>query len=242
MKLEYLTDKGLKKSDNQDYVGAFTNQAGRVLAIIADGVTSTFGGDVASAMAVEHLGHLWENTDIDLIKEAVHWYKATIRRENSEILKAAKRFEDLKNMATTVVAVIVFDEQIILANLGDSKAFLLHDGKLEQISHDHSVADEMIRMGKLGRESAQKLPQAKAVTRYLGVNHAVNVEVSLHRVEEGDSILLATDGLTKVVNNHDITDILSSENVTESEKVMTLVNAANDAGGPDNISVLLIAK
>ncbi len=177
MVIAYHTDPGAKRPDNQDYVGAFTNSFGRTMVIVADGVTSNEGGEVASAMTVEHFGHAWESSQLETIVPTIEWLKNQTIIENQTILEAGQRFEELSEMATTLVLAVLFDDQIVVANLGDSKAFLLHGDELTQLSFDHTLKNEMIRSGALSAEGASNLPNARSVTRFLGVDQHAMLEV-----------------------------------------------------------------
>ncbi|MDR0899526.1 MAG: protein phosphatase 2C domain-containing protein, partial [Lactobacillaceae bacterium] len=124
MQIAYLSDTGTNKSDNQDFVGIFTNSFGVQLAIVADGVTSLKGGDVASEMVVHNFGHQWTQDDVQDMDSARKWLKETAERENARILEAGAKFDDLSAMATTFVSAVVIGNQVLISNLGDSRAYL----------------------------------------------------------------------------------------------------------------------
>lgn len=241
MQVAFHTDSGVKRQENQDYVGGFTNQAGRLMVMVADGVTSTRGGEVASAMAVEHFGHAWETTTIETMKSTIDWLKETTHQENQAILAAGQRFEDLKQMATTLVIAVIFDDQIVLGNLGDSKAFLLHDQVLTQISCDHNLKNELVRAGTMSQAEAERLAQANSVTRYLGVDDRADIEIAQYPFVANDMLFLTSDGITKVLDVGTMTDIMQ-QTTTLDMRAYELIAAANRNGAPDNVTALLVSR
>lgn len=241
MQVAFHTDSGVKRQENQDYVGGFTNQSGRLMVMVADGVTSTQGGEVASAMAVEHFGHAWENTTIETIKPTIDWLKKIAQQENQAILAAGQRFEDLQQMATTLVIAVIFDEQVVVGNLGDSKAFLLHEQVLSQISCDHNLKSELVRAGTMSQAAAEKLAQANSVTRYLGVDDNADIEIAQYPFVADDMLFLTSDGITKVLDPVTVTDIMQQA-TTLDMRAYELISAANRNGAPDNVTALLVSR
>ncbi len=211
------------------------------MVMVADGVTSTRGGEVASAMAVEHFGHAWETTTIETMKSTIDWLKETTHQENQAILAAGQRFEDLKQMATTLVIAVIFDDQIVLGNLGDSKAFLLHDQVLTQISCDHNLKNELVRAGTMSQAEAERLAQANSVTRYLGVDDRADIEIAQYPFVANDMLFLTSDGITKVLDVGTMTDIMQQA-TTLDMRAYELISAANRNGAPDNVTALLVSR
>lgn len=241
MQIAFHTDSGVKRNENQDYVGAFTNQKGNVMVMVADGVTSTEGGEVASAMAVEHFGHAWGKTTIETIKPSIAWIKETVAFENDVIIEAGQRFDDLKTMATTLVLAILFDEQVVIGNLGDSKAFLLHHNSLKQISFDHNLKNELVRTGTVSQKQAENIPNANSVTRFLGVDRHADIEIGQHKFSDEDMLFLTSDGITKVLNKTTIKQIMRTA-TTLDLRAHELIRSANNNGAPDNVTALLVSR
>ncbi|CBL91937.1 MULTISPECIES: protein phosphatase 2C domain-containing protein [Leuconostoc] len=241
MQIAFHTDSGVKRNENQDYVGAFTNQKGNVMVMVADGVTSTEGGEVASAMAVEHFGHAWEKTTIETIKPSIAWIKETVALENDVIIEAGQRFDDLKTMATTLVLAILFDEQVVIGNLGDSKAFLLHHNSLKQISFDHNLKNELVRTGTVSQKQAENVPNANSVTRFLGVDRHADIEIGQHKFSDEDMLFLTSDGITKVLNKTTIKQIMRTA-TTLDLRAHELIRSANNNGASDNVTALLVSR
>ncbi|HCH60536.1 MAG TPA: serine/threonine-protein phosphatase, partial [Leuconostoc lactis] len=192
-------------------------------------------------MAVEHFGHAWETTTIETMKSTIDWLKETTHQENQAILAAGQRFEDLKQMATTLVIAVIFDDQIVLGNLGDSKAFLLHDQVLTQISCDHNLKNELVRAGTMSQAEAERLAQANSVTRYLGVDDRADIEIAQYPFVANDMLFLTSDGITKVLDVGTMTDIMQQA-TTLDMRAYELISAANRNGAPDNVTALLVSR
>ncbi|MGX7052021.1 protein phosphatase 2C domain-containing protein [Leuconostoc palmae] len=240
MQIAFQTDSGTRK-ENQDYVGSYTNTKGYVMAIVADGVTSNEGGEVASSMAVEHFGYEWQQTKIDTIKLATVWLKKMVKKENDTILSAGDRFSELQNMATTIVLAIFFEKKVLIGNLGDSKAFLLHNNHLKQVSCDHNLKNELFRAGTVSHENAENVPSANSVTRYLGVDKHADIEIEQYNFVADDILFLTSDGITKVLTLDMIATILQ-EKLDLKMRVEKLINEANAKNVSDNITALLVGR
>ncbi|AEV95317.1 Stp1/IreP family PP2C-type Ser/Thr phosphatase [Pediococcus claussenii] len=240
MNYAYLSDRGSKRANNQDFVGIFKNKKGAVLSIVADGVGGHRGGDVASEMAVSHIGVLFEESTVSSTKNGVNWLRRQISAENTKILAAAKQFQDLNGMGTTIVVALFVDHQVIITNLGDSRCYLYSaDGNLQQLSTDHSLVNELVEKGEITNEEAKFHPQKNYITRSLGVDDNVQIDTKELVIHVDDQYLLCTDGLTNQVSNDAISIILQST-VSLEEKCNQLIEMANNAGGPDNITALIV--
>lgn len=239
MEYTYRTDIGRKRPNNQDYVGLFANLAGSTLAIVADGMGGHQGGDVASEMAVSHLGYAFESTSTTDVETIVRWLIFELQQENDVILEKAKRYADLMGMGTTLVAVIISGSRFVVANIGDSRAYLYRGGHLLQITEDHSLVNELVKTGELTPEEAQRFPQRNVITRSLGVSEDVDADVTIYDMEYDDYLLLCSDGLTNQVSDEEIAKVIASPTPI-GEKAEQLIIMANAAGGPDNISALII--
>ncbi|GKT02614.1 Stp1/IreP family PP2C-type Ser/Thr phosphatase [Furfurilactobacillus sp. WILCCON 0119] len=241
MQVAYLTDVGRRRDNNQDFVGTFKNLAGLDFAMVADGIGGHQGGDVASSMAVSHMGSRFEETRFTDPGTAAKWLSSEAQQENDTIVAKAQQYRDLNGMGTTIVAAIIFDEQFLLANIGDSRGYLLRNGKLDQLTEDHSLVNELVKMGQLSIEDAQRHPDKNIITRTLGINDEADIDINLYHALPGDLVMLCSDGLTNMVPDDKIHEVLTATTPTLQEKCQTLVNLANEAGGRDNITVLLMA-
>lgn len=238
MEIAYQTDIGQEREDNQDYVGVFTNQDQLTFAIVADGIGGHQGGDVASSMAVSHIGYHFEQTTFKNPVDAVKWLSDQVQIENEKIIDKSNQFKDLNGMGTTMVAAIFFDDQMVVANIGDSRGYLRRNGELSQLTEDHSLVNELVKRGVITEQEAKTHPQKNIITRTLGISPDADIDINLYQLESSDQLLLCTDGLSNMVSNQQLDDVLKSDQ-TLAEKCQQLIKMANEAGGPDNITVLI---
>ncbi len=230
------TDVGLARSGNED-----SHLRGRTVFAVADGLGGHQGGEVASAMAVEPLAALDGRAfaDADQAAEAL---TAAIRAANQAILQRGRSDPELWGMGTTVTAAAVAHDRVLqLAHVGDSRAYLLRKGApLRQLTTDHTVVAEAVERGLLTRQQAAIHPQRGVVTRAVGLDPDVLVDLPEPlELEPGDQVLLCSDGLTEVVDDDQIAGVLA-EQVDGGDACGTLIAAANRAGGPDNVTVVLL--
>jgi protein phosphatase len=230
------TDVGLARSGNED-----SHLRGRTVFAVADGLGGHQGGEVASAMAVEPLGALDGRAfaDADQAAEAL---TAAIRAANQAILQRGRSDPELWGMGTTVTAAAVAHDRVLqLAHVGDSRAYLLRKGApLRQLTTDHTVVAEAVERGLLTREQAAIHPQRGVVTRAVGLDPDVRVDLPEPlELEPGDQVLLCSDGLTEVVDDDQIAGVLADQ-IDGDDACGTLIAAANRAGGPDNVTVVLL--
>ena len=160
-----------------------------------------------------------------------------IHHANEQVLEKAESEKELEGMGTTLVAATVQEEYLYVANVGDSRLYLIDD-EIEQITHDHSLVEEMIRIGELQRKDAKNYPDRNVITRAIGVRVPVRVDFFDVKLEHGDIILLCSDGLTNMVEDEEILEIVKKSSSIE-EAAAALVDTANKNGGKDNISVVL---
>ena len=236
MKAYSITDIGKKRSMNQDYVYASDQPVGNLknLLIVADGMGGHNAGDLASRYTVqEMLSYIKESEEerpVPLLSMAIH-------HANEQVLEKAESEKELEGMGTTLVAATVQEEYLYVANVGDSRLYLIDD-EIEQITHDHSLVEEMIRIGELQRKDAKNYPDRNVITRAIGVRVPVRVDFFDVKLEHGDIILLCSDGLTNMVEDEEILEIVKKSSSIE-EAAAALVDTANKNGGKDNISVVL---
>lgn len=238
METAYGSDIGRRRSRNEDSVGVFENRAGTAFLILADGLGGYQGGEVASGMAVDHLGYLFSQTDIDSEDEAREWLEGRIADENSVIIARSRQYSDLEGMGTTIVCAIVLSSVCLIAHLGDSRAYLLHDGELRQVTEDHSLVNELVRRGEISEDEARHHPQKNIVTRTLGISENVTLDFDRLELGKGDRLMLCSDGLTNMVNDPLIEEVLKKDESLD-DQCQELIAAANAGGGLDNITVLI---
>lgn len=203
------------------------------LFVVADGMGGHRGGDVASTLALETIesGASAEVTLEALVDE--------IKKANSAVLERGEADRDLRGMGTTITAVIAEDAKAHVAHVGDSRAYLLRDGVLQQLTEDHTLVQRMVREGRLTQDEAAHHPQRSVLTRALGVDEDIPVDALSFDIHGGDRLLLCTDGLTSMLDRDQIQKILEDERDPQAacEK---LIDAANRAGGDDNITVIVL--
>jgi len=243
------SDPGLKRTSNED---SYSTRPDVGLFVVADGMGGHVAGEVASRVAVEAIESFIQETagadknrtwpfpfDPTVSLEA-NRLRAAFRLANRKIAAAIADSQDLRGMATTASAVLLGPRGASVAHVGDSRVYVLRDGKLEQITHDHSWVEEQVRAGTLSPTAARQHPWRNVVTRALSGGEDPEVDVTEVSPRPGERYLLCSDGLFTVVPDRQIAEILSQTGVALEEIARGLVEAANDGGGPDNITALIL--
>lgn len=205
------------------------------LFVVADGMGGHLAGDVASATAIETIKQSAEDQPP---KEPSH-LESYVRAANRAIWEKALEDSQLQGMGTTCTLLFLDGDTAHLAHVGDSRAYLLRDGDVTQLTEDHTLVERMVREGKLQREQASRHPQRSIITRALGVEADVEVDLLAVDVAEGDRVLLCSDGLSSMIDDGAISQILADASDVEGA-VNQLVDAALDAGGEDNVTVVVL--
>lgn len=234
-----MTDIGLRRETNQDVFSLY-EQDGCCIAVVCDGMGGQNGGYVASELACKTVSESLAES-LPKAESEVQIQKAivtAVREANSKVFQAAAVMPYCKGMGTTVVVAVVKDGQVQLAHVGDSRAYLLHNGSLRQLTRDHSLVQELMDRGELTPEQAAVHPNKHMITRAVGVTRLVEADVLSFSMSPGDKLLLCTDGLTNMVNDRLIHAALESQ--IGQEICEMLVALANQAGGVDNITVAVI--
>lgn len=232
-----ITDIGKKRKVNQDFVYTRETAIGNLpnVFIVADGMGGHNAGDYASKVTVETMV---EEIEKSVEKNPVLIFGNAIETANERIRKKASEDADLEGMGTTVVAATCVGKYLQVANVGDSRLYIVNK-EIKQITRDHSLVEEMVRMGGLKRDEARNHPDKNIITRAVGAGKTVEPDFFTVELEEGDVVLMCSDGLTNMLEDEEIRMILSGAKDV-AEKAYMLVNAANGNGGKDNISVILI--
>ena len=238
MEIALLTDVGQKRSNNQDYVNRYTNRAGIDLIVLADGMGGHRAGHIASEMTATDLGASWVDTQLNTLNDVREWMVAVLEEENKKIYQLGQT-DEYKGMGTTLEAIVIIDQQMIYAHVGDSRIGLLRNGEYQQLTSDHSLVGALVRAGQLSEEEARLHPQKNIITQSIGQLQPVEADIAIKTLEPGNYVLVNSDGLTNMVSKEDIRDILLSE-VPIENKAESLIRFANNAGGTDNITVALL--
>lgn len=238
MEISLLTDVGQKRTNNQDYANQFVNRAGMTMILLADGMGGHRAGNIASEMAVTDLGAAWVDTQIDSINGVREWFAEYLETENQKVHQFGQD-EEYKGMGTTLEALAVIGNQAIYAHIGDSRIGLVRGDSYRQLTSDHSLVNELLKAGQITPEEAERHPQRNIITQSIGQRSEVQPDVGMISLEDDDYIVLNSDGLSNMISESEIYDIVTSD-ITLSEKAETLIRFANNAGGLDNITVALI--
>ena len=239
MEINVQSDVGRKRNTNQDYANVFENQQHITFAVLADGMGGHQAGDVASQMAVNNLGESWSNASVDSAEKSAQWLIQAIQKENEKIYERGQSKPEYLGMGTTVVGAILLPDSFVLANVGDSRAYLVRDQHMLQLTEDHSLVNELVKSGEISEEMAANHPRKNILTRSVGMPGSVEVDVSTYIWQLKDRLLLCSDGLTNMLSEETIGTIINQEGAL-FDKVTELIERANEAGGADNITVLLI--
>ncbi len=231
------TDVGISRKINQDSVFATSEPIGMLpnLFVVADGMGGHKAGDYASRFAVEQIAEL---AKVSKIKNPVLFLRVAIEEINSVLYDEAAGNPALDGMGTTMVAAVIDNSTMYVANVGDSRLYLLRD-ELEQITRDHSLVEEMVAMGRMERGSEAYTSQKNIITRAVGIGPTVDIDFFEVPLQECDYILMCSDGLTNMVDDEGICKILQTTDTLE-EQTENLINKANENGGKDNIAVILV--
>lgn len=238
MRVYSATDVGQKRKMNQDYVFVSENPVGNLpnLFVVADGMGGHNAGDYASSHAVGTVvEEIRQDADFNPIKVIRH----AIESANTEIITQAQNDENLRGMGTTMVVATIVGHYAYVANVGDSRLYLVNQ-QILQVTKDHSLVQEMVRMGEINAEQARNHPDKNIITRALGAERTVDIDFFDLKLEPGNVILMCSDGLSNMVEDSQIREIISDTEKNLEEKGKILISEANRNGGKDNIAVVLI--
>ena len=251
MKLSWAvrTDPGLRRTSNED---SYCTRADIGLFIVADGMGGHVAGEVASRMAVDTIQNFIQETagadknrtwpfpfEPSISLEA-NRLKAAFRLANRQIANASADTADLRGMATTASAVLTGRQNICIAHVGDSRVYAFRGGTLEQITQDHSWVEEQVRAGTMTESAARQHPWRNVVTRALSGGADPEIDVSELKLQPRERLLLCSDGLSGVVVHDDIARVLGDGSLDLQTACDRLIEAANEGGGPDNITALVL--
>lgn len=223
---------------NQDYVFASEDPVGNLpnLFVVADGMGGHNAGDFASSHAVEILvEQIREDADFNPIKVIRH----AIEIANSEIIDQAQKEERYRGMGTTIVVATIVGHYAYVANVGDSRLYVIQD-HIRQVTRDHSLVQEMVRMGEIREEEARNHPDKNIITRALGAERTVDVDFFDLKLEPGGTVLMCSDGLSNMVEDKKMEEIILNPDADLMQKGEALLKEANQNGGKDNIAIVLI--
>ncbi len=234
---------GMKRKTNQDSICLLPQYD---LYVVADGMGGHNGGDIASQMSVKIFPEYFqENNEVPNSKKLGE----AIKFINRSIYKFGQENEALKGMGTTVTALCFEENQVIIGNVGDSRTYMIHNKQLFQMTRDHSLVQEKLNLGIYDREGAKADPQKNVLTRTVGFEPEIDVDIYKHKIQPNTLFLLCSDGLHGKVNDEDILEIINKEipdhnaptQAQIQSAVQKLISQANINGGQDNISVIIVS-
>ena len=233
-----MTHIGRRRDMNQDYMYTSTTPVGSLpnLFVVADGMGGHNAGEYASRFTVDKVVEVISQNGQ---QEPVAAMKEALTEANSQLLEEAGADPSKSGMGTTVVAATVIGDLLHVANIGDSRLYVIDHEAIRQITRDHSLVEEMVRLGEMDKAAAKVHPDKNIITRAIGVTRELAVDFFEVKLRPEDMILLCSDGLTNMVEDEEIKEIvLEQKNIVE--KAEKLIHTANDNGGKDNITVILI--
>ncbi len=237
MKISSLTDIGNTREMNQDYLYSSEESVGKLpnLFLVADGMGGHKAGEFASRYVVEHIVRSIKGSKEE---EAVAILSESIETANRKLKEYADAHQQMRGMGTTIVAAVIQGRTLIVANVGDSRLYIVGD-EITQVTQDHSLVQEMVRLGQMDPQSAKNHPDKNIITRAVGVSEKVKIDIFERQLRAGEYIILCSDGLTNMVEDSVILQILHGAG-SLSDKAERLIELANKNGGKDNITVIII--
>lgn len=236
MEYYYLTDKGKVRDHNEDSVVIVENFNKEILLAVADGMGGHNAGEIASSIAITHLGKRFkEVASIGDKEDAIRWLQETVSEINILIYKYTEKHPESTGMGTTLVTAVLTKNFLLIGNIGDSSGFVLKNKKLHKITTDHTLVNLLVKSGELTEEEAKDHPKKNVLMKALGA--ISNVEMDIFDVEKDvDGIFLCSDGVTNMLEPDIIEKVLNDKHSVE-EKVNKVIFKCNNRGGNDNISV-----
>ena len=241
MQTFYFTDPGKVRSHNEDSVTIINNDKNEFILAIADGMGGHKAGEVASSIAIEHIRESFYKLETIGNKEnAIEWLRLIVKEINGKIFEYAKIHPESKGLGTTLVIAIKTDDYILYGNIGDSSGYVIKNNTLHKVTKDHTYVGMLLTNGKLTEETAKNHPGKNLLTRALGANDPI--EIDIFDVDTSvKGLFLCSDGLTNMLTEEQIEKTLNSDLPIE-EAVVKLIRKANARGGTDNISIAYLKK
>lgn len=240
MEVGFSTDIGLKRKTNQDTIYA-SKDSNIPLFLVADGMGGHKAGEVASKMVKDILvsNFTSKENDLNLNMDLEKFIKLTIEEANTKIYLKSSRNKEYKGMGTTLTAAYIEGETIYIGHVGDSRAYIINDGKIIQITEDHSYVNQLMKTGTITKEEAKNHPKKNMITKAVGSSSILEVDSMKINIKKDDILILSSDGLTNMVSDDEILNHFQSD--LEIQKICDkLVDKANYNGGNDNISIVAI--
>lgn len=240
MKSVFRTDRGRIRTHNEDNGGVFYNSAMDCLAIVADGMGGHNAGDIASQITIESMQSQWLKVSaIENATQAEEWLKQAISIVNESILSHSNSHPECEGMGTTLVAAVCTSQFCTIANVGDSRCYVFNDSGFKQVTEDHSLVNALVKSGEISQEDAEHHPRKNVLTKALGTDQHVTADIFTILFEEDNYLLLCSDGLSNKLTQQEMEQLLQA-NLSLEEKADSFVRFANDNGGEDNITLVIL--
>ena len=241
MEFSYLTDPGKVRDHNEDSVTIVKNESGEILLSVADGMGGHKGGEIASSIAITHIGkRFMESSSVGTKEDAINFLKEIVSEANMLLYRYTQENPESEGMGTTIVIALLTKDFLLYGNIGDSSGYAIKKGKIYKITNDHTLVNLLVKSGELTEEAAKNHPRKNVLMRALGANMTVEMDIfDVERDVEG--IFLCSDGLTNMLEDEQINLVLNSD-LSIDDKLQKLINKANNRGGTDNISVAYLKK
>lgn len=241
MQTFYFTDPGKVRSHNEDSVTILNNEHGDFVLAVADGMGGHKAGEVASSIAIEHItNRFYQLEEMGPKDNAIEWLRTIVKEINDQIFEYAKKNPQNKGLGTTLVIAIKTNDYILYGNIGDSSGFVIKNNILHKVTKDHTYVGMLVSNGKISEESAKTHPGRNLLTRALGANNPIEIDIfDIDTSVKG--LFLCSDGLTNMLTQEQIEKVLNS-NLSIEEAVVKLIKKANLRGGTDNISIAYLKK
>ena len=241
MQTFYMSDAGKVRTHNEDNVVIISNKNNEFVLAVADGMGGHKAGEIASSIAIEHITEVFEKMDsIGKKEDAIDWLRKIVKEINDKIFSYTSMHPESKGMGTTLVIAIKTDDYILYGNIGDSSGYAIKNEKIHKITKDHTLVNLLVSTGELTPEQAKFHPRKNLLTRALGANDPIEIDIfSVDSAVNG--LFLCSDGLTNMVTDEQIEKVLNS-NAPIEEQVEKLIKKSNSRGGTDNISIAYLKK
>jgi len=234
MKTLSIYETGCVRKNNEDYYLVLP-EAG--LYAVADGMGGHNAGEIASKLAIEELREKAEQLNSINTKDSLCWMTETVQDANSKIFELSSRSTETEGMGTTLTALLIRESKAVIGHIGDSRIYLWRDCTLSLLSEDHSMVNELVRLGQLSKEKARYHPHKNILSRALGVEKDIAIDCFQIEVHKGDVFILCTDGFSNVIDDEElVAELLASENW--EQRLKRLKKSVLDRGAPDNFTVV----
>lgn len=237
---QFFTDTGQHRDKNEDAGGIFYNQTSQQMLVLCDGMGGHRAGEIASQFVTYELQKRFEAENLIEEHQAEEWLSTNIKAINFDLYNYAQENPDYHGMGTTCVCALVFDKVVVIANVGDSRAYVINSRQIDQITSDHSFVNHLVMTGQITEEEAYHHPQRNIITKVMGTDKRVSPDLFIKRLNFYDYLLLNSDGLTDYVRNYEIQEELKQE-VSLEDHGESLMRLALAHESRDNISFILSA-